>query len=182
MDIRAISRNGKDYETVNAAQYVKYLKSIGAKTISAKKSGYVTARKAIPGEKIVVYISNGNQEVTESAGEGQWLLTRADDKGKPVIDKFGHKNEWFVDDETFRRKYDTANMGENGFVKPFGVSQTFIETDRDIAIMVPWGENGSLVPQIIDKGGFLNIEDTNAVYGVAREEFFETYMISFIRE
>lgn len=182
MDIRTISKNGKSYETVNAAQYVEYLKSNGAKTISAKKSGYVIARKAVPGEKIEVCISNGNSEVTEAAAEGQWLLTRADDKGEPVIDKFGHKNEWFVDDETFRKKYDTANMGANGFVKPSGVSQTFIETDRDIAIMVPWGENGSLVPQIIDKGGFLNIEDPTAIYGIAKEEFFETYMISFVRE
>lgn len=182
MDIRTISRNGKNYETVNAPQYVEYLIDSGAKTLSARKSGYVIARKAIPGEKIGVYISNGNLEVTESAAEGQWLLTRADDNGEPVIDRFGHKNEWFVDDETFRRKYDVRNMASNGLAKPLGSPQTFIETDRDIAVMVPWGKDGALVPQIIDKGGFLNIDDPKAVYGIARDEFFETYMVSDIME
>lgn len=182
MDIRTIDGNGKSYETVNEAEYVKYLKSIGAKTISAKKSGYVTARKAILGEKLAVYISNGNTEVTETAREGQWLLTRADDKGVPVVDRFGHKNQWFVDDETFRKRYDTANLNENGLAKPLGISLAFIETDRDIAIMVPWGEKGSLVPQIIDKGGFLCIDDINAVYGIAREEFFETYTVLTVTE
>lgn len=182
MDIRTISQNGKNYETVNAPQYVEYLKSIGAGTLSAKKSGYVIARKAVPGEKIGVYISNGNLEVTETAAEGQWLLTRTNDKGEPVIDKFGHMNEWFVDDETFRRKYDVRNMTSNGLAKPLSSPQTFIEADRDIAIMVPWGKDGSLVPQIIDKGGFLNIDDPTAIYGIARDEFFETYIVSEVME
>lgn len=177
MDIGTISRNGSNYETVIASEYVRYLKSIGARKISAEKNGYVIARKAIPGEKIGVYISNGNLEVTETAADGQWLLTRADDKGEPVIDKFGHKNEWFVDDIIFRRKYDVRNMTSNGLAKPLGGPQHFIETDRDIAVMVPWGKDGSLVPQIIDKGGFLNIDDIEAVYGIARDEFFETYAV-----
>lgn len=177
MDIGTISRNGSNYETVIASEYVRYLKSIGARTISAEKNGYVIARKAVPGETVKVYVSNGNLEVTETAAEGQWLLTRADHNGEPVIDKFGHKNQWLVGEEIFQKKYDVQNIASNGLTKPLCSPQTFIETDRDIAIMVPWGENGSLVPQTIERGGFLNIEDSEAIYGIAKDELFETYAV-----
>ena len=40
---------------------------------------------------------------------------------------------------------------------------------------VPWGENGALVPQHLRAGSYLNITDVNDIYGIAEQEFYETY-------
>ena len=50
-----------------------------------------------------------------------------------------------------------------------------MQIKEDITIYVPWGENGALIPQHLRAGSWLNIEDVNDIYGIAEEEFKETY-------
>ena len=170
--------NGKSYEIVDPSIYVPALKNSGAKQINAEKSACIRIRKGEIGEKIQVYTSNGNLEASETYHDtNNWIVTRVDLDGKTVIDKYNHDNTWQISDETLKKKYDFDNMTSDNIVKPKGGIQTFIQVDKDIAIMVPWGENGSLIPQVIDKNGYLNITKPEDIYGIAAEEFAETYAV-----
>lgn len=172
-----VVRNDKVYEVVEPKNYVDSLMDNNAKLVAAEKSACVIARKGVPGEKIQVYTANGNLEATEVCGENKWIVTRADLDGNPVIDDYGHRNTWQISDETFKKKYDVEHMTENGFVKPNGGKQDFIQVDKDIAVMVPWGENRALIPQTIDAGGYLNITNKEKIYGIANSEFDDTYRV-----
>ena len=178
-----VIRNGKEYEIIDdAEQYTSELAGNNANVVSGTKSGGVIARKGTPGEPIVVYTNNGNIEATESCGENKWILTRADDKGKPVIDKYGHDNSWQISEETLKERYDVKHMTKDGFVRPISSPQTFIQVDKDIAVMKPWGPNGSMIPQTLDKGGYLNITNKDDIYAIAAAELKETYNVKKTRE
>lgn len=168
-------RNDKVYQVIEPEDYVNSLKANNAKQVVAEKTACVIARKGVSGEEIPVYTANGNLEATEVCGENKWIVTRADLDGNPVIDDYGHRNTWQISDETFKKKYDVEHMTENGFVKPNGGKQDFIQVDKDIAVMVPWGENRKLIPQTIDAGGYLNITNMPKTYGIAAAEFEDTY-------
>ena len=159
---------------VRQADYARDLVESGALTVEAEKKGAVLARPAKEGEELDVWTKDGNYEGHETAQKGDIILTRADDNGQPVIDENGHTNTWKVSEETFKKKYDTEHQDpETGFVKPAGGTQVFVQTDRDITMMAPWGEM-----QNIQAGGFLNITDPKDVYGIANEEFNETYKVT----
>lgn len=175
------NNNGEEFPIVNAADYIQQLKNNNAETVVAKKSGCIIARKVTSekGEDIQVYTNDGNHEATEHADKGKWIVSKADiNTGKAIIDEHGNTNTWSMDDETINKKYDIANMDESGFVKPKGDEQTFIKTDKDIAILVPWGKDRELIPQTLKKDSYLNITNPKKVYGIARNEFAETYQIS----
>lgn len=46
-----------------------------------------------------------------------------------------------------------------------------------MTIYVPWGKDGELIPQNIKAGDVLNVTNGNDVYGIAKEEFEETYKL-----
>lgn len=167
--------NGKEYEVVPSQGYIDVLRCTDAEEVTAEKSARILVRDGVIGEQIPVWTKNGNREADEVVSEGRVVVTRCDNDGNPILDSHGHTNTWTMDVDTFRKKYDAENISENGVAKPRGGKQRFIQVDRDIAIMVPWGENGALIPQTIDAGGWLNVTDPNDVYGIAAEEFAETY-------
>ena len=68
-----------------------------------------------------------------------------------------------------------VNDAESGIASPKSVPQKFVQIDRDVVIYKPWGEDGELVPQVIRAGGYLNVTNRDDVYGIAKEEFEETY-------
>ena len=169
--------NGKEYEYVfgdRLNDYIDELRAYDAKEVDAEKSGCLIARPAIPGEDIVVYTETG-VEAHEVGQEGKWVTQAVDLDGNPVLNAAGQPNIWQQSEENLRKKYDVDHIQENGFVKPKGGVQHFIQTDRNIAVMVPWGENGSLIPQTIDKGGYLNITNMGDVYGIGEAEFGKLY-------
>lgn len=179
-----INRNGVDYEVVDARTYVNELNLRGASTVFARKSqssGGVIARKGPLGGKVKVYTNDGNLEAVEFCGEGQWILTKADSDGNPIIDDYGHTNTWRVDDAVFKSKYEVKNMTPSGYVLPVSNPQMFIQIDKNVAIMKPWGENGELVAQTIAAGGYLNITNLDDIYGIAVAEFNETYTVFLTR-
>lgn len=175
------NNNDEEFPIVNATDYIQQLKKNNAETVVAEKSSGIVARQVIneKGEDIQVYTDNGNHEVTEHAEQGKWVVSKADmNTGKAVIDANGNTNTWSMNDETLNKKYDVANMDANGFVKPKGGEQTFIKTDKDVAILVPWGKDGELIPQTLKKDSYLNITNPKDVYGIAGNEFAETYQIN----
>lgn len=163
----------------NIGEYVDHLKGKGAKDVMATKGAPVIATKAQPGDTIEVWTKNGNLEVaTETAHENQWLCTKADENGEVAIDANGHRNQWFQDDDKLRKNYQISDDFNGGLVQPKGGEKEFIQIDRDITIQVPWGENGALIPQNLQAGSYLNISNMDDVYGIAEEEFAETYNVT----
>jgi len=176
--ISVVERNGKSYRCVDATDYARRLAERKAVEVRAEKNACVLARPAIQDETISVFTQNGNLEAVECGVEGNVVVTRCDLDGVPIVDSFGHVNTWQMRAETFAEKYDVSNMRpEDGFTRPRGGVQRLIRVDEDVAIMVPWGEDGSEVPLTIDRGGWLNVTDPADIYGVADEEFRETYQI-----
>lgn len=173
-----VNRNDKFYEVIDAQKYAQRLVDAGVEQLTAKKSGCVIIRKGKEGETIPVYTANGNLEATETCQPGKYIVTRADMNGEVIIDQHGHTNQWQISEETLRKKYAVPDDIANGtFAEPKGGPQIFIQTGKDIAVMVPWGENGSLIPQTVDNGGYLNITNMNDIYGIANTEFHETYSV-----
>lgn len=78
-----------------------------------------------------------------------------------------------MDKETLDKKYNTAEITEDGFVKPNGGPQHFIQVDKDVIIHASWGED-----QNIPAGGYLNITDENNIYGIEKDLFDKTYRVT----
>lgn len=161
----------------NAGKYVNNLLSSGADVIRAEKSSCVIAHQATVAGPVDTYTASGLHEVAEYADVGDWVVTRADLEGKPVLNGEGKPNTWVIKNDTFKKKYDVANMRDDGFTKPKGGVQSFVRISEDISIMVPWGKDGALVPQNLEAGAVLNITNMNDIYGIAKDEFAETYAI-----
>ena len=152
------------------------LKCDDATQVDAEKSSGLLVRPAVEGEIITVYTETG-EETKETGHEGMYVTTAADINGNPILNAAGQPNTWIQGEENLFKKYDMENIREDGFIKPKGGIQHFIQTDRNIAIMKPWGANGEMVPQFIDAGGYLNITDEKNIYGVGESEFGKLYTV-----
>lgn len=175
-----VVKNGKAYEIVDPANYMKTLQWEGSTTYSAKKTGNILIQDYSEGDKFTTYTSNGNEEVAEVVNKGSFVVARADENGRPVIDSFGHMNMWQVKEETLRKRYaDVPEEIKSGMVfSPAGEPQIFVQVHKDIAVLEPWGENGRPIPQTIDSGGYLTrASSSDYPYGIAKEEFEATYKI-----
>ena len=166
-----------NFKNVQANEYVTELMNSGANIIFAEKSGCVFARKTTQTEELEVYTASGILEAVETVAAGSWILTRATLDGEVVLNAAGKPNSWSPKAGVFEKKYDVANMREDGFTKPKGGVQEFVRIAEDITIMVPWGENGALIPQNLEAGAVLNVTNPWDIYGIAEIEFAETYAI-----
>ena len=92
------------------------------------------------------------------AEEGGWLIT--DSNGLQSI----------MSDESFARGYEPAEELGEGWYKPAGIPQTFIQIQRELKI-----KNAAGQEQVFAPGSFLNISIPEYVYGMTEEEFKETY-------
>lgn len=171
----------KQYLTVDIGAYVREGIASGRLVpVSAVKYGRVLARRGENGEKLVTLTvgadggelieSVGTVETDPLTGECGWIVTKADENGAPVIDRHGHKNQWIVSDSTFLRKYIPAE-GTDGCYRPVPVCCRFVCLREDISF--PFGDD----VMYVDAGGYLNITDENAVYGVSEKDFYDTYRI-----
>ena len=147
------------------------------RAITCSKMGAVQARPAVEGEEIVTWAGDGTRESVASGKSGSYILTKLDPDGNVMLDEHGHPNEWQVAPDKMKKNYETASTSSDGsFVaKPKPAVTQVMRVDRDVVIMVPWGEGGALVPQYIRKGGYLNVTDPNDVYGISEQDFNDTY-------
>ena len=149
--------------------------------VHARKNGMIHVDKISECAEIEVWSKNGNLETVEHVHVGDLVATRCDKAGKSVIDGFGHENSWKISREVLAKKYDFDANELEKFGKvvatPKGGIQTFKKLNEDTTFMKPWGPNGEMVPQKILAGGWANITDPADVYGIAAEEFEETYEV-----
>ncbi len=122
------------------------------------KFARVQAVQAKGGEEIVTVLADGTKETRNVAKAGDWIVTN------PGGEKY------IVPEAKFAKKYEKAlDLGE-GWFKPTGGSAQFRQMKYDMTIIAPWGEE-----QVFKKGAYLNVTDVNDLYGVAEQEFNDTY-------
>lgn len=177
-----VVKNDSEYQIVDGKQYMADLRKDGAKTVSAKKSGKVIVMDPVADTvngEFTTYTSQGNAEVSEKLAEDAVLVARADENGKPFVDDFGHTNMWQIKEEKFRSRYaDVPEEIRPGMsFDPASVPQDFVQVDKNVAVMCPWGENGRLIPQTVDAGGYLTSASADDCYGIAADEFANTYAV-----
>lgn len=164
---------GKEYKIVNGKEY--FLQNVAIEDIYvAEKSSCLIYREAVPGQELVVRKSDGTVEAVEIEKEGCLIVQNATLDGKPVLNTDGSVNEYQMEKATFEKKYVEVDS-EAGFAKPKGGIQYFYKVPEDIAVMVPWGENGSPIPLKVDAGSYLNVTNLDDVYGIDAPIFDKTY-------
>lgn len=175
--------NGKDYRVIDRAYVEQQMSRKGLDgepvhpTVTAQKKACLIVRPAIEGEQIVVYNAAGEVEANETCTAGNWVVKSVDLDGVPILTDAGQENIWQMTDKTFKKKYDTANIQPNGFVKPKGGLQTFLQVQENICLYVPWGEGGAPIPQVIDKGGYINVTNLDDLYGISGGDFDNLYAV-----
>lgn len=145
------------FRAIGPENTLKFLDIPTGKPARYVKSARIQARPAQEGEKIVTVLKDGTQETENIAKDGDWIVTNPG--GEQDI----------VPGEKFVQKYEPAEELGEGWYKPTGLPQTFIQIHRELRIKASWGE------QYLGPGSFLNITKPEDVYGVAEEEFKETY-------
>ena len=85
-----------------------------------------------------------------------------------MIDEYGNKNEWIIDDTTFKKKYE-VDIENPMLFKPKGGPQIFVEIPDNI-ILEQWGSEMN-----IEKGGYINITNVDDMYGISKRDFEDTY-------
>ncbi|MBP5616216.1 MAG: hypothetical protein J6X06_00205 [Elusimicrobiaceae bacterium] len=124
------------------------------------KFARIQATQAIGGEKIETVLADGTVETTNVANPGDWIVTN------PGGEKY------IVPGDKFAKKYEPASELGEGWYKPTGGNQQFVQINQDMQVLASWGET-----QFIKKGGFLNVTNPTDIYGVGEEEFHNTYKL-----
>ncbi len=170
----------KKYELINyGLAYGDMLMKNGAKSVIAAKCGCVLARPAKSGEVLSTHAKGGVLESECVATEDSYVVTKADDSGNPILDEYGYDNSWLLKESVLRDRYDVPDgaITEEILLKPKYHEQHFIQVDRNVAFMLPWGKDGVLVPQYVDAGGYMSVSDPNDIYGISEGDFNDTYRI-----
>jgi hypothetical protein len=160
----------KEFKKVDIVDYVNnnfvktdYIKAYHFK--KAYKFKKVKARQGVIGEKVLTMMKNGLVETTN----------------KVKVDKQTNKLDWIITNvsgeqyviayKTFYKKYEQT-PDKNGFYKPKPIKVTVVELKENVSFMAPWGEF-----MHIANGGYLVVDNPNDIYGIQKEEFFNTYKI-----
>lgn len=128
-----------------------------------QKSGEITARVGIPGEKIVTIMADGLEEtentvVLDENGNPGWVVTNSTGE------------EYIVKDSVFRKKYERVPDTANRF-RPLRNPITACQIHENICFTAPWGEIMNIAA-----GGYLVFnKDFDDIYGIQKAEFDVTY-------
>ena len=162
----------KNHTFVDIKNYVDSLKTKGVKRVIAVKKGCITARPAVPGEKIETWTSDGKLESVAKGAADCFVVTKCDEAGNPLVDSFGYTNSWQMPAAKLQMKYDKKGH----LYCPKYIEQEFIQADDDICFSMSTSGSED-VKEYVSKGGYLNITNPDDVYGIAEAEFSETYRI-----
>ena len=168
-----------EYRKVDTKEYVEAGLADGSlEVFEAAKHARIGAVKGEAGQEVISWSEdeNGNpiQEkvatvtADEETGETGWIATKTDADGHPTVDKNGHENQWIIDDETFRKKYEVDPEHPDIF-KPVGGPQKFVETKEALTIS-QWGDEMNM-----PKGSFINITNPDDMYAINPRDFYDTY-------
>ena len=104
-------------------------------------------------------------------GKVEHVVTKLDQFGNPVIDRNGHTNTLIMSDATLQKNYEQDSEIGQSIFRPRGIVRTFIQIQDNI-ILEQWGKQ-----EKIAKGGYINITDSNDMYGISARDFNDTYGI-----
>ncbi len=137
--------------------YVKDLIEKGATPSYFKKYAKIQAKRALGGEKITTILSDGTVETTNIANKGDWIATNPGGE------------QYIIPGDKFEKRYE-IETGVDGKHAPKGAPILALQINEDISILTSWGEE-----QHLKIGSWLNITDSKDIYGIAPEEFKNTY-------
>lgn len=164
-----------NFRKVEAKHYVLTGISCGQMVpFFAVKFGKVLARRGKVGEEICTYTEGGLLEKIDKVGidldtgNPNWVLMKANDNGYPVVDEYGHVNEWIKDDSDFIEEY-VADEEIEGVYQSIDGAQVFVPVLNDIILI----QNGEEMK--VKMGGYLNITNLTNIYAVSERDFRDTY-------
>ena len=157
-----VGGDGKVLETLDQETLSKIVKTkpdhLFGPVDTYAKYARVQAVQAKGGEEIVTVLADGTKETKNVAKAGDYILTNPGGE------------QYIVGADKFAKKYEAATELGEGWFKPKGGPQQFRQMRYDMTIIAPWGEE-----QVFKKGAYLNVTDVNDLYGVAEQEFHDTY-------
>lgn len=147
--------------------------------IEAKKIGNTLAKQGVVGEKVISYAmdSDGNEiveregtiELDKETGKPGWILTKVDNNNKPVVNKFGHLNQYIVQDSVFTKTYEPSMDGQGLYSK--SQIERFMQLEDDIHFGTKYGD------MTVSKGGYAKITDMSRISGISELDFNDTYKV-----
>lgn len=153
-----------NFKEVDVAEYAGDLVDSGIEVKEYKKFVRVQAVQGKAGQVVETRLKNGLVETTnivqedpEHGGECGWIVTNPD----------GEK--YVVKDSVFKKRYN-ATPDKDGLYSPKGVPIRAVEIADDISFTAPWGEKMN-----IERGGYLVLNSPTDIYGIAKDEFHNTY-------
>jgi hypothetical protein len=151
------------------ADFQRIANELGTPPIRARKIGYVAARKADENEVVETH-SNG-KETTNTAREGDFVVTNLSPRREPLRDLDGELNVYVIQAARLADLYepDSGKSPHGAIYRAKGVVSA-IPFPGGFAIAAPWGE-----PQTA-ASGYLLCNDTE-VYGASRSDFEATYEV-----
>ncbi|MBR5370491.1 MAG: hypothetical protein IK137_04230 [Bacilli bacterium] len=147
--------------------------------IEAKKKGNTIAEPGLVGEEVITYtIENGQEKIERTqkvtldseTNRPGWILTKTDSNNQPVIDSFGHLNQYIVADSVFQKTYEPSNDGPNLYSK--SQVEKFIQAEEDLHFFTKYGE------MEVAKGGYIKVTDLDRISGISAQDFADTYVIA----
>lgn len=164
----------KDFRKVNVKDYVAEVLTI-AESVRAEKFARIIAKQGTIGKEVISWSvdTEGNpiKEKVAFVEEGDWIVTKSDNKGKAIRDINDHTNQWIITNETFQTKYEIENA-EQGIYKPTGGVQVFVPILENITLN-QWGNDMNIA-----EGGWINITNPDDMYGISQRDFEDTYKIT----
>ena len=140
-------------------KYVQDLLSKGAQPVYYAKTATITARPAVPGEKIITKLSDGHTE-TENTNINPGDMLIKNPTGELYVIKA----------DVFKARYEKVPNSENLY-RPKSLPQKLVRLTEDVVFKAPWGED-----QHMRKGDFINITNIDKdIYGIAQKELFNTH-------
>ena len=167
----------EDFIRVDVRDYVnKGIENGDLVPFWAIKYGRVRARRGNTGEVVNTYTDGGILErenqvsVDPQTGNPGWILTKCTPDGEIIIDEYGNKNEWIMDDSDFILEYSMVPNMDGVFMSVDG-PQLFVQVLTDM-VMVQ-GEK----EMHVECGGFINITDYSSCYAISERDFNDTYRV-----
>ena len=148
-----------------------------ATIIEAKKVGNTIAIQGVVGQEVVTLeVDADGNEYVERVGtvsldpetnEPGWILTRTGPDNRPLLNRFGHPNQYIVADSKFRAMYEPSKDGEGLYSK--SQVESFIQVDEDVTFETKYGE------MVVKAGGYIKVTDLDRISGISEESFGESY-------
>lgn len=167
----------EDYPRMEIKPYIeKGLREGRLQKVKAEKFGRILAERGTVGQEVISWsvnpdgTENDEKRAKIESSDSEWIFTKADDDGEPIVDANGHKNQWIAKDRVLNDKYE-EDPEHPGVYKPKGQAQIFVETDRPMTL-VQWGEEMKM-----PAGSMINVTNPDDMYGVNPRDFEDTYRI-----